>query len=86
MSIKDVECLSEKGGISMSEQSGGPIFELLLTLNPGKSVGRVFINGKSESVEAFASFDPATGLATFVKNNGDILVVDYRRIDALKFH
>lgn len=69
----------------MSEQNDGPIYTLLLTLNPGKSVDRVFINGKRESVEAFASFNPATGLATFAKGNGEILIVDYRRIDAIKF-
>lgn len=70
----------------MSQQNGGPIFQLLSTLNPGKSVEDVFINGREESVDAFASFNAATGLATFAKSNGDILVVDYRRIDALEFN
>lgn len=70
----------------MSEQNQGPIYTLLINLDPGKSVSRVFINGKRESVEAFASFSPATGLATFSKANGEILVVDYHRIDAIKFH
>ena len=70
----------------MSQQYGGPIFQLLSTLNPGTSVEDVFMNGKEESVEAFCSFDAATGLATFSKSNGDVLVVDYRRIDALEFN
>lgn len=63
----------------------GPIFQLLVNLDPGKRVEDVFINGKEESVRSFASFNPATGLATFTKNNGDVLVVNYERIDALEF-
>ena len=74
-----------EGGESMVQQIGDPILQLLSSLNPGANVDRVFINGKVESVDAFASFDIATGLATFVKNNGEILMVDYTRIDALKF-
>ena len=69
----------------MSVENVSPIFQLLSTLTPGKNVNRVFINGKREKVEIFASFGTATGLATFVKNNGDVLVVDYRKIDALNF-
>lgn len=69
----------------MSE-SRGPIFHLLLSLNPGTRVEDVFINGKEESVHAFSAFNPATGLATFSKSNGDVLVVDYRRIDAIEFN
>lgn len=69
----------------MSQQNRGPIFQLLLKLSPGVDVNRVFINGKRESVDSFTSFDPAKGLATFTKNNGETLVVDYHRIDAIKF-
>lgn len=69
----------------MSGQNNGPIYTLLSALNPGTSVEDVFINGREESVDTFASFNPTTGLATFAKSNGDILVVDYRRIDALEF-
>lgn len=75
-----------EGGESMSQQNGGPIFELLSTLTPGTSVEDVFINGKEESVKAFASFNATTGLATFAKSHGDVLVVDYRRIDAIEFN
>jgi len=45
----------------------------------------VFLNGKEESVKNFASFNAATGLTTFTKSNGDILVVNSQRIDALEF-
>jgi hypothetical protein len=69
----------------MSEQKQGPIFQLLVKLSPGTHVEKVFINGIEESVKALASFNPATGLAVFVKENGDILVVDFRRIDAVEF-
>ena len=69
----------------MSEQNRGPIFQLLSRLSPGVSVDRIFINGKRESVESFNSFDSANGLATFTQKNGETLVVDYRRIDAIKF-
>ncbi|EMA6343177.1 hypothetical protein ACO11K_002815 [Bacillus cytotoxicus] len=64
----------------------GPIFELLSGLNPGTDVEDVFINGLEEAVDAFASFDRRSGLATFSKGNGEILVVDYRRIDAIEFN
>lgn len=64
----------------------GPIFNLLQRLNPGADVEDVFINGIEEAVDTFASFNPNTGLAIFVKENGDILAVDYRRIDALEFN
>lgn len=64
----------------------GAIFQLLLRLNPGADVEDVFINGIEEAVESFASFNPQSGLAIFVKENGDILAVDYRRIDALEFN
>ncbi|MCY8233788.1 hypothetical protein [Priestia endophytica] len=64
----------------------GPMFDLLKTLNPGTDIEDVFINGKEEDVDAFASFDPQTGLVTFSKCNGEILVVDFRRIDALEFN
>lgn len=70
----------------MSKESRGPIFQLLANLNPGKRVEDVFINGKEESVHAFSSFNTATGLATFSKGNGDILVVDYTKIDAIEFN
>lgn len=70
----------------MSEENRGPIFHLLSTLNPGTDVEDVFINGREESVDAFASFNSRTGLATFSKGNGEILVVDYRRIDAIEFN
>jgi len=62
-----------------------PILQLLTNLSPGTSVDDVFLNGKEESVKNFASFNPATGLATFTKSNGDVLVVNYQRIDAIKF-
>ena len=64
----------------------GAIFQLLLRLNPGADVEDVFINGLEEAVESFASFNPQSGLAIFVKENGDILAVDYRRIDAIEFN
>lgn len=69
----------------MSEDRG-PIFQLLASLNPGTDVEDVFINGLEEAVDAFAAFNPATGLATFSKGNGEILVVDYRKIDAIEFN
>lgn len=86
MSNQEIECTPVEKEVNICEQTGGPMFHLLSTLNPGTSVDRVFINGKRETVDAFASFGTATGLATFVKNNGDVLVVDYHRIDALKFN
>ena len=64
----------------------GPIFELLSRLNPGTDVEDVFINGHEESVDSFAAFNPTSGLATFAKANGEILVVDYTRIDAIEFN
>ncbi|MGI8363327.1 hypothetical protein [Bacillus cereus] len=64
----------------------GPIYELLANLNPGTDVEDVFINGLEEAVDSFAAFDRRTGLATFAKNNGEILVVDYRKIDAIEFN
>lgn len=67
-------------------ENNGPIFDLLLNLNPGTDVEDVFINGLEEAVDAFAAFNPITGLATFSKGNGEILVVDYRKIDALEFN
>ena len=69
----------------MSEENRGPIFQLLCRLNPGTDVDRIFINGRRESVESFTSFDSARGLVTFTQKNGETLVVDYRRIDAIKF-
>ncbi|MDN4609016.1 hypothetical protein [Sporosarcina highlanderae] len=62
----------------------GPIFDLLASLTPGESIEEVFINGKKESVETFASFNRFTGLVTFVKGNNEVLLVDYRRIDAIQ--
>ena len=77
--------VSEMETASTVQQILNPISELLTTLNPGKGVDHVLINSKNESVNAFASFDTATGLATFVKHKGHILVVDASRIDALNF-
>lgn len=68
------------------QQPISPISELLSTLSPGKGVDHVFINANSESVDAFVSFDAATGLATFVKHKGRILAADASRIDALNFN
>ena len=62
----------------------GPIFDLLASLTPGESVEEVFINGKKESVDTFAAFNVSTGLVTFVKGNNEVLLVDYRRIDAIQ--
>jgi hypothetical protein len=67
----------------MSQNTG--LVQLLANLDPGTKVEDVFINGKEESVKAFTAFSFATGLATFVKKNGDVLVVDAHRIDAIEF-
>jgi len=76
---------SEIEAPSAVQQLINPIAELLSTLSPGSGLDNVFINAKSESVEAFAAFDATTGLATFVKNKGRILIADASRIDALSF-
>ncbi|TQR19732.1 hypothetical protein [Psychrobacillus vulpis] len=73
-------CMNKK------EDHKGGIFHLLSTLNPGTDVEDVFINGREESVDSFATFNPFTGLAYFSKNNGEILVVDFRKIDAIEFN
>ncbi len=65
--------------------SGGAFFQLLNSLTPGASVDSLFINGIEEQVGTFAAFNTSTGLASFAQNTGDILVVDYRRIDAIQF-
>ena len=77
--------VSEIKATSTVQQLINPIAELLSTLSPGEEVDRVFINANSESVDAFVSFDATTGLATFVKNKGRILIADASRIDALNF-
>lgn len=69
----------------MSRQSNSPVFQLVSKLDPGTSVDRVFINGRRESVDTFISFNQSTGLVTFGKSNGEVLLVDYRRIDAIRF-
>ena len=77
---------SEIEAPSAVQQLINPIAELLSTLSPGSGLNNVFINANSESVDAFVSFDATTGLATFVKNKGRILIADASRIDALNFN
>ena len=80
------KCVSEIKTPCTVQQPINPIAELLSTLSPGEGVDRVFINANSESVDAFVSFNAATGLATFVKHKGRILAADASRIDALIFN
>jgi hypothetical protein len=71
---------------SMSQSSRGAIFELLSSMSQGTKVRRVFINGRSESVKAFVSFDEVTNLVTFEKEDYSLLLVDYQNIDAVKLN
>ena len=71
----------------MSESiSSEALCNIIFDLNPGTSVDHVLINGNKQSVDTFASFNPTTGIATFVKENKDILVVDCLKIDAIVFN
>lgn len=79
------KCVSEQESSSVHQQPINPISELLSTLSPGKELDQFFINATRESVDAFVSYDAATGLATFIKSKGHILVADASRIDALDF-
>lgn len=70
----------------MSQSSRGAFFELLSSMSQGTKVSRVFINGRSESVKAFVSFDEVTNLVTFAKDDHSLLLVDYQNIDAVKLN
>jgi hypothetical protein len=66
-----------------SKKFSSPICEFLKTLTAGDDVDTLIIGGQNQDVDAFISFDKKTGIATFVKNNGAVLVVGCNQIDAL---
>jgi len=59
------------------------MIDFIAELNAGTKVDQVLINGNKQSVDKFASFDAATGIATFVKENKSIVVVNAAQIDAI---
>ncbi|OZM56115.1 hypothetical protein CIB95_13480 [Lottiidibacillus patelloidae] len=62
------------------------IMRILANLNPGTAVNEIFMQGSSEPVRNFASFDPSTRIATFVQADGDLVVVDANRLDAIEIN
>ncbi|OZM56114.1 hypothetical protein CIB95_13475 [Lottiidibacillus patelloidae] len=68
------------------EHKTSAMCQLLSTLNPGTKVNEIFMQGSSEQVAHFASYDARTRLATFVQQDGDLLVVDANRIDGVELN
>ncbi|PEZ08832.1 hypothetical protein CN326_03920 [Bacillus sp. AFS018417] len=56
---------------------------LLNTFNLGKKVNEILVNGTPLAVSNFAGFHFNTGLATFMDENGRIILVNCERIDAI---
>ncbi|OTW98482.1 hypothetical protein BK702_00015 [Bacillus thuringiensis serovar cameroun] len=66
-----------------NKKNSSPICEFLKSFKAGDDVDALIIGGQNHSVDAFTSFDRKTGIATFVKNNGAVLVVGCDKIDAI---
>ncbi|MGF9814327.1 hypothetical protein [Bacillus toyonensis] len=70
-------------GYHSNKRFSSPICKFLETLTAGDDVDTLIIGGQNQNVDAFTSFDKKTGIATFVRNNGAVLVVGCDQIDAL---
>lgn len=66
-----------------NKKFSSPICTFLRTLSAGDDVDTLIIGGQDKNVDAFVSFDEKTGIATFVQNNGAVLVVGCDQLDAL---
>ncbi|MED3202120.1 hypothetical protein [Bacillus toyonensis] len=71
------------GDYKSSKKFSTPICEFLKSLKAGDDVDVLIIGGQNHNVDAFTSFDKKTGIATFVRNNGAVLVVGCDQIDAI---
>lgn len=70
--------------MSETDNHCSSLIHVLKKLNPGTRVNEVFVNGVSESARYFAALDLDLNLAYFVQNDGDLLIVDSRRIDMIE--
>ncbi|PEK99093.1 hypothetical protein [Bacillus sp. AFS017336] len=56
------------------------ICEFLSTLPPQYPINEIIVDGVSESVNFFITFDSSTNLAYFSSVSGGLVIVDCRRI------
>ncbi|KFN04524.1 hypothetical protein D0U04_25465 [Bacillus clarus] len=59
------------------------VCKLLKNLDPFSKVVSITINGVETQVSHFAKFNSKTGIAAFSKDDGEILLVDCTKIDAI---
>ncbi|WP_078544070.1 hypothetical protein [Litchfieldia alkalitelluris] len=61
------------------------ILQMLIKLPPNYPVGMVFLNGEEVPVFLFSNVNPETGIAYFIDEEGQTLMMDVSSIDGIAF-